>query len=93
MELKVNDILDVSLHVRDENNKTIYSVTYFNNGMIYSSADVPMPKDFGYLDIEEWIEEDIESFLPEISDYEILEITDFGEFQSATIRIKALKEV
>ena len=90
MELRVNDILDISLHVRDENNKTIYSVTYFNNG-VYSSADVPMPKDFGYLDIEEWIEQDIESF-PEISDYEIFDVTVLGEFQSAKIRIKALKE-
>lgn len=49
-----------------------------------------MPKDSGYLDIEEWIRQDMDSF-PEISDYEIFDVIDKGEYQTAKIRIKALK--
>lgn len=93
MELKGNDILDVSLRINDEaDNETKYSVTYYFDGKIYSDADVTMPKDTGELYIEEWIRQDMESF-PEISDYEIFDVIDEGEYQTAKIRIKALKEV
>lgn len=91
--LKENDVLEVSLsYSENENEETNYSVTYSLNGEIYASADVTMPKDSGYLDIEEWIRQDIDSF-SEISDYEVFDITDEGESQTAKIRIKALKEV
>jgi len=90
---KENDVLEVSLsYSENENEETNYSVTYYLNGEIYASADVTMPKDSGYLDIEEWIRQDVDSF-PEISDYEVFDITDEGESQTAKIRIKALKEV
>ena len=92
MDFKTNDILDVSLNANEEDNEINYGITYFLNGKIYTSADVTMPKDSGYLDVEEWIRQDMDSF-PEISDYEIFDVIDKGEYQTAKIRIKALKEV
>lgn len=92
MDFKTNDILDVSLNVNEENNKINYGATYSLNGEIYTLADATMPKDSGYLNIEEWIRQDMDSF-PEISDYEIFDVIDKGEYQTAKIRIKALKEV
>ena len=92
MELKANDILDVSLHINDEGiNETQYSVTYSLNGEIYTSADVTMPKDSGFLDIEEWISQDMASF-SNVSDYEVFDVTDEGEYQTAKIKFKGLKE-
>ena len=90
--LKENDVLEVSLsYSENENEETNYSVTYSLNGEFYTSADVTIPKDTGELYIEEWIRQDMESF-PEISDYEIFDVIDEGEYQTAKIRIKALKE-
>lgn len=92
MDFKTDDILDVSLNANEEDNEINYGITYFLNGEMYTSADVTIPKDTGELYIEEWIRQDMDSF-PEISDYEIFDVIDKGEYQTAKIRIKALKEV
>ena len=47
--------------------------------------------DFGD-DIKQYIEESIEQDLEEISEYEIFDVDNKGEYQTAKIRIKALKE-
>lgn len=44
-------------------------------------------------DIKNYIEESIELDLEEIAEYELFDVDNTGEYQTAKIRIKALKEV
>ena len=54
-------------------------------------VDAGYSADFGD-DIEQYIEESIEQDLEEISEYELVDVDNRGDYQTARIRVKALKE-
>lgn len=104
MDLKPNDILNVRLSVEVdipeedmknpdfsyENYERSYSVFYSLGGQVYYAADEVFPVGAGDVDIKEWVAQDI-IYDAQIKEYEIFDVQDFGNYQTAKIKILSIK--
>lgn len=92
-QIPIEDEVKSDIDVNDYEAK--YSIYYsFPRKLGFSAIDFSV--EAGYCpsfcdDIEQYIEESIEQDLEEIAEYELFDVNNTGEYQTAKIRVKALK--
>lgn len=105
MDLKPNDILNVRLSIEVdipeedmknsdfsyEDYERCYSVFYSLGGQVYYAADEVFPVGAGDVDIKEWVAQDI-IYDTQIKEYEIFDIKDYGNYQTAKIKVISIKK-
>lgn len=107
MTLKENDIIDVSMSIKpqipkEDEEKTVidlndyatdYSISYSYPDSGFT--DVSFTEDAGcssFVDIEEYLKDSLQQDIEEIDEYELFDIDNAGEYQTAKIKILKIKE-
>ena len=106
MALKADDIIEVSISItpqipeEDEEKPVIdlndYATDYFINYSYPDSGytDVSFTEDAGcssFCDIKDYLEQYLQTDIEEIDEYEIFDVDDVGEYQTAKIKVISLK--
>ncbi len=98
--------LSIKTHIPDEDlwkdeilceddYKHSYSITYMLNDKCIGGSDFTLDEGEypDYLDdIVGCIKEEMEETFPEVTDYDIFDVDNTGEFRTAKVRVKAVKE-
>lgn len=107
MTLKAEDIIEVSMSItpqipEEDEEKTVidlndYATDYCINYSYPDSGftDVSFTEDAGcssFCDIKDYLEQSLKDDIEEIDEYELFDIDNAGEYQTAKIKILKIKE-
>ena len=106
MTLKENDVIEVSISItpqipEEDEEKTVidlndYATDYCINYSYPDSGftDVSFTEEAGcssFCDIKDYLEQYLKDDITEIDEYELFDINDVGEYQTAKIKVKSVK--